>query len=136
VAVRGEFELRRSTERPKNSYVCFDNCSAAREKETIKRSGQRSAVVLATQQFNTHYLQTTCCYAIDCDDGEMTGDGVRTVRRRRRRCDGSSRQAYMAHRRATSTAKDDWMIARGGRHRMSEIKNGQTYRRVGSRSVI
>jgi hypothetical protein len=35
-----------------------------------------------------------------------------------------------------STAKDDRMIARGGRHRMSEIKNGQNYRRVGSRSVV
>jgi hypothetical protein len=28
------------------------------------------------------------------------------------------------------------MIARGGRHRMSEIQNGQNYRRVGSRSFI
>jgi hypothetical protein len=66
----------------------------------------------------------------------MTGDGVRTVRRRRRRCDGSSRRAYMEHRRATSTAKDDRMIVRGGRHRMSEIRNGQNYRRIGSRSLI
>jgi hypothetical protein len=35
-----------------------------------------------------------------------------------------------------STARDDRMIARGRRHRTSEIKNGQNYRRVGCRSVV
>jgi hypothetical protein len=126
------------------------------KRERNKRSGQRSAVLLATQQSNVQYLQrhvatqgrqrrrlrrtrrdgTEQVDTVSVDDGEMTGDGVRTVRRRRRRCDGSSRRAYMEQRRATSTAKDDRMIARGGRHRMSEIKNGQNYRRVGCRSVV
>ena len=113
--------------------------------ERNKRSGQRSAVLLATQQSNVQYTHndmslytqgrqrrrlrqtrrdgTEQVDTVSVDDGEMTGDGVRTVRRRRRRCNGSSRRAYMEQRRATSTAKDDRMIARGGRHRMSEIKN-------------
>jgi hypothetical protein len=45
-------------------------------------------------------------------------------------------RTWNMYRRATSTAKDDRMIARGGRHRISEIGNGQNYRRVGSRSVV
>jgi hypothetical protein len=97
----------------------------------VATQGRQRRRLRRTRRDGTEQVDT-----VSVDDGEMTGDGVRTVRRRRRRCDGSSRRAYMEHRRATSTAKDDRMIARGGRHRMSEIRNGQNYRRVGSRSLI
>jgi hypothetical protein len=70
------------------------------KRERNKRSGQRSAVLLATQQSNVQYLQRHVAMqgrqrrrirwtrrdsmeqvdTVSVDEGEMTGDGVRTVR--------------------------------------------------------
>jgi hypothetical protein len=72
------------------------------KRERNNRSGQWSAVLLATQQSNVQYLQRHVATqgrqrrrirrtrrdsreqvdTVSVDDGEMTGDGVRTVRRR------------------------------------------------------
>jgi hypothetical protein len=72
------------------------------KRERNNRSGQWSAVLLATQQSNVQYIQrhvaTQCRQrrqlrrtrrdsteqvdTVSVDYGEMTGDGVRTVRRR------------------------------------------------------